>query len=100
MEIANIQRSTFEPMLGEEFALHGADSDTGLRLIRVDPLKGAASGREPFSLTFKGPVEPVYSQQNFTLSHAEFGALTLFMVPVGRDGDPVSGSVLYEAIFA
>lgn len=100
MELAQIQRSTFEPIQGEEFALQGVGGECGLRLVRVNQLKGTGSGRAPFSLLFQGPADPVYSQQNFTLSHADIGEVTLFMVPVGRDGDPVSGPVLYEAIIA
>lgn len=101
VDLRDIQRSTFEPLLGETFALQTADGKRAdVHLIKVTPLKGARVQREPFSLTFRGPAEVLFPQQLFTLFHAGTGAVTLFMVPVGREGDAPSGPVHYEAIFA
>jgi hypothetical protein len=51
--------------------------------------------REPFSLTFAGPREPLLGQGTYTLSHPTLGEFDLFIVPVERDAD----GMRYEAVF-
>jgi len=55
-----------------------------------------AGFRAPFSLTFRGPGEFVLPQRIYHLEHEEMGALTIFLVPIGPDGEGMQ----YEAIFA
>lgn len=51
--------------------------------------------RAPFSVTFRGPVEPWLEQQICAVEHAELGRLELFLVPLGPDGK----GMRYEAVF-
>ena len=100
MEAGDIPRGTFAPLQGEAFV---AESDAGrhsLRLLRVERLRNGSPAREPFSVLFQGPAEPVIPQQTFTLAHDALGRIAVFLVPVGRDGDPRRGPVLYEAVFS
>lgn len=53
------------------------------------------SGRQPFSVLFKGPPEPLLPQRTYRLRNDELGELELFLVPVGADAEAVD----YEAIF-
>jgi hypothetical protein len=55
-----------------------------------------ATARTPFSLVFKGPVDPVLGQQMYPLVHAELGELEIFIVPIGQD----DSGTRYEAVFA
>jgi hypothetical protein len=52
--------------------------------------------REPFSLLFVGPADPLLPQATFLLTHPTLGELPVFLVPVGQD----AGGVRYEAVFA
>lgn len=52
--------------------------------------------REPFSLLFQGPSEPLLPQRIYPLRHEELGGLELFLVPIGRE----QAGVQYQAIFA
>lgn len=71
-----------------------------LRLGAVTPRPGGApgpGGREPFSLLFLGPREPVLPQRIYPLEHAELGRIDIFLVPVGPNAE---GAMQYEAIFS
>ena len=51
--------------------------------------------REPFSLVFRGPVNPWLLQATHAVEHAQLGRLELFLVPIGPD----EHGMRYEAIF-
>jgi hypothetical protein len=56
----------------------------------------AAHGRRtPFSLLFRGPLQPVMPQRMYTLEHPELGRFDLFLVPIGPDATGMQ----YEAVF-
>ena len=59
---------------------------------RTDP---AVAGNQTFCLRFRGPAQPRLAQDTYALAHPRFGALEIFLVPVGRP-DPAAG--LYEAV--
>ncbi len=52
--------------------------------------------RQPFSLLFSGPKQPVLSQATYRFVHQELGQLDIFIVPVGQDAQ----SVTYQAIYS
>jgi hypothetical protein len=64
---------------GEETA--GPDRDAGLRL--------------PFSILFRGPLDPLLPQKTYLFEHDELGSFDLFIVPIGRD----EAGTCYEAVF-
>ena len=66
-----------------------------LVLAECTRLGDGGTARVPFSLVFRGPVDPVLPQRTYPLRHAELGAFELFLVPVGRDATGTS----YEAVF-
>ena len=51
--------------------------------------------RDPFSLTFRGPLAPVLPQRIYSLQNERMGELQIFLVPIGPDGT----GMRYEAIF-
>ncbi|HWF81789.1 MAG TPA: hypothetical protein VN695_14505 [Streptosporangiaceae bacterium] len=60
------------------------------------------SFRQPFTLLFHGPIEPVLPQGIYRLEHHKLGVLELFIVPVGPDESPAPGesaAMRYEAVF-
>ena len=65
-------------------------------LIKVEPLKNYAKlKREPFSLLFTTTGNFVLPQRIYGLKHETLGAMSLFFVPVGREGDVTT----YQSIF-
>lgn len=93
----------FAPAVGEVFVLD--DRQAGrldLELLEartIDagaPASGSDGTRAPFSLLFRGPLEPALPQRIYRLEHEAVGALEIFIVPVARD----ASGVHYQAIFA
>ena len=90
-------RDEFSQCLGNSFRiLQDADEQIELDLIDVRGLRGTAGvdGR-PFSLLFRGPPAFIIPQNTYVMTHERLGALTIFIVPVGRTADGVH----YEAVF-
>lgn len=90
--------ASFEPHVGSSFQIRpgGADALT-LKLIEASAAGGDPSPkREPFSLVFVGPDEPLLEQAIYPVEHDELGQLTLFMVPLGPHKD---GGLRYEVVF-
>lgn len=72
-------------------------------LVDVTPARGYSSTfRQPFTVLFHGPIQPVLRQGIYRLEHDKLGALELFIVPVGPDEPPEPGApaaMRYEAVF-
>src|SRR5262245_56449791 len=49
--------------------------------------RGPAPRREPFSLYFLGPKQPVLPQATYTLRSTRESFEKLFIVPIGQDGE-------------
>jgi hypothetical protein len=88
---SDLTGTTFE-VLSDEFEGFSLE----LRVARA--LRGDSDAREPFSLIFVGPLEPVLQQSIRRLRHAELGELELFLVPVGPDQE--NTGIQYEAVFS
>jgi hypothetical protein len=86
---------SFSGLVGERFQLEDGGSPCEFMLTECTRLGGASLGRIPFSLLFRGPVDPVLPQRVYRMRHAEFGTLELFLVPIGREPD----GTIYEAVF-
>lgn len=90
------------PTVGSTYALDlGEYGALDLTLVAADGYgePSAASDpavREPFSLEFRGPLDPQLGQATYQLVHAELGSLAVFLVPVARDAE----GMRYQAIFA
>jgi hypothetical protein len=98
-DIGSLTHEQFEACLKQAFVLDaGDDRIVETVLDEVSP-KGAinprSDRRRPFSVIFRAPLEPLLPQQIYTLNNATLGSLSLFLVPIGPDGD----SMLYEAVF-
>ena len=95
--------NSFASVVGETFVLDAGDAGPlelellESRLHDPDaPAEDASGARAPFSLTFRGPAEPILPQRIYALEHPTLGTLEIFIVPIGRDEAGTS----YEAVFA
>ena len=93
----------FAPAVGETFALDAGEAgrlDLELLESRLHdpdaPAQDPSGTRAPFTLTFRGPVEPVLPQRIYHVEHDSVGSLEIFIVPIARND---SGTT-YEAVFA
>jgi hypothetical protein len=67
-----------------------------LTLTEVEPVRNYAKlEREPFSLLFTTKGDFVLPQRIYGLKHASLGTMSIFLVPVGREGDVTT----YQALF-
>ncbi len=89
------------PTVGSTYALDlGEYGALDLTLVAAEgygvPAASDGVAREPFSLEFRGPLDPQLGQATYQLVHAELGSLAVFLVPVARDAE----GMRYQAIFA
>jgi hypothetical protein len=89
----------FSDKVGQPFAIDEPDAPAiELTLIKAEPLPTynlPPVSRAPFSLIFTTTGDLVLMQRLYALRHAALGALPIFLVPIGKQGDTVS----YQAIF-
>jgi hypothetical protein len=95
--------NNFAPAVGEIFTLDAGDAgQIELELLESrlqdpdSPAEDASGARAPFTLTFRGPADPVLPQRIYELQHPTLATLEIFLVPIGRDEAGTS----YEAVFA
>ena len=90
-----IPKSIFAENLNTKFVFR-LDAEKTIELELTDISEaGSPPNLEQFSLLFRGPAEFYLPQQIYPLEHERIGALSIFLVPTGRDEDGFE----YEAIF-
>jgi hypothetical protein len=95
VDLGALTLATFEPLVGDAFAVVVEPATIELVLESATTLGARPGGRDPFTLEFRGPSEPLLAQATYALEHADLGVLEIFIVPLGRD----AGGTSYEAIF-
>jgi len=89
----------FADKVGEVFVIDEPDVPAiPLTLTEARPLParyGLPGMRPPFSLVFLGKDPRVLPQKLYRLEQGELGAVTIFLVPIGKDAQGVS----YQATF-
>ena|ERR1700722_13971928 len=89
-------RSRFTPFLGSTFRITGAGDDTDVVLTEISDLRPVARANDNrrFALLFTAPHGHGPADGTRTFSHDGFGAIDLFISPVGAG----TGTRHYEAI--
>lgn len=97
--LRKLTRDDFTGCLGETFVIRVPEApEIDLRLAEANTTGGDSDDREPFSLIFLGPAEPILQQAIYPLEHESLGTISLFLVPVGPD--PTRSHIQYEAVFS
>lgn len=92
----DITLADFSDLVHREFPVTTPAGRIIMTLTAATPLPGGIpGGREPFSLTFRAPAQPLLPQSMYTFEHPSRGPLAIFIVPIGQDRDGVT----YEAVF-
>lgn len=95
--LQDLTHASFEEHLDTPFRVHfGGEAPLEVVLFQVR-LHEAHGGprKQPFSLYFRGPRQPVLPQQIYRLEHDRMGTMEVFLVPIGPDGQGMG----YEAVF-
>jgi hypothetical protein len=97
MNLAELQRETFEPHVKETFRVAAGDVGFDAELIEVSPVGETVGpqGRHAFSVVFRGPRDVLIEQCICRVEHGELGVMDLFLVPIGPDDE----GMRYEAVF-
>jgi hypothetical protein len=98
--VEDFTSATFADRVGESFLATPADGPPFELVVVASDLRDGgerpASMRAPFSVVFAARDGHLARQQLFTFEHRELGTFTLFLVPIGPDGEAMQ----YEAVFA
>jgi hypothetical protein len=97
MTTEQLTRELFTDKVGQIWVLDEAEAPpVELTLTAMEPLKNYAKlTREPFSLLFTSRGDLVLPQRLYALRHGTLGPMSIFLVPVGREGDVTT----YQAVF-
>jgi hypothetical protein len=94
----------FAPRVGEGFDVGVDEESKTVPMVLAEASEGTEAGgagpdgeqRLQFSLVFRGPQAPLLPQGTYRVTHPDMGAIALFLVPLGPDGE----GMRYEAAFA
>ena len=99
MELSDVTVETFAGREGQRFWIRFSDGTLELTLAAVEGQPehwGSTEAREPFSITFHGPLEHVLPPRIWPVEHEELGRLEMFVVPIGPEAD----AMRYQAVFS
>ena len=90
-----------QALVGIDFIRRNDDgADVTLRLVEATKLKrdprAGDEGDRPFSLVFRGPVNPRLTQGMHALENPHCPFHGIFLVPIGQDDEGFT----YEAVFS
>ncbi len=87
----------FEEQVSRTFLIKVEDTDVEAGLVDCRSLESDAEEgrRKPFSLLFRGPLEPVLPQQIYEVRSEQTELMEIFLVPIG----PGKVGMRYEAVF-
>jgi hypothetical protein len=90
---------TFSGRINERFRISADESGVVDAILTeattADAAEATLGTRVPFSLVFRGPLEPILPQRIYRFEHDALGEFDLFIVPIGPD----ESGMQYEAVF-
>ena len=81
-----LSMASFKSQLGTSFVINNQASKVKVTLVGVTNFasrKQTATGKEGFSLLFRGPQETTLKQDTYVIEHKELGMFSFLIVPVG-----------------
>ena len=90
-----VEKAAFAENISTKFLLRTDDGNAvELELTKIREIE-SEPGHEQFALIFSGPGTIYVPQRTYQLEHERMGAITLFLVPIGKD----ENGFIYEAVF-
>jgi hypothetical protein len=95
--LQNLAYDVFAKLVNQKFSLIHDSGRLDVELIECKTLNAQVRDghREPFSLIFRGPAQPLLPQRIYSFDFGELGRSDIFIVPIGRDAI----GMRYEAVF-
>jgi len=92
--IEHLHSKDFSEQLNTSFQLQtNGPEPLAMTLIEVSE-RNDSPRLEQFVLLFRGPLSPCLPQRIYPLEHGQLGSLSLFLVPLGPDGEGMT----YQAV--
>lgn len=95
---SELTKAAFHAQLNTQFRIHYDKRQTLVKLVEVADLahrKGSRSGKEGFSLLFRGSQSSALRQNTYRIDHDELGSFSFLIVPVPGKNKNV---ICYEAV--
>lgn len=91
-----LRKEDFEPLVGQKIKVYKDESGSELEVKEVVATRSPSPrATEPFRIVLRSRDGWVAAQGMFRIEHPTLGALELFAVPIGPDGE----GLCYEIIF-
>jgi Domain of unknown function (DUF6916) len=84
---AHLRRSTYLPLMGQQFSLGWWGSSSSVMLASIADLPYLKGREDAFSLTFLGEAATPPEGAPVALRHPKLGRFELFLAPIGRETD-------------
>jgi hypothetical protein len=99
-DLKTLTHAQFESCVHQPFHIDGKNAGPiEAELIEVETrgvLDPGIQRRRPFSVIFRGPMEPILPQSIYAMKNEILGNLEVFLVPIGPD----KHGMRYEAVFS
>lgn len=95
LDLAKIQCADFAAYVNQDFEITTSAGPLVLQLVEARPRTAPDAGRDPFTLTFRGPPPLRLPQGIYRLNNAQMGEMEIFLVQIAAD----ETSSTIEAVF-
>lgn len=95
---AGLSKAAFESQLNTKFLINQDAAKVAVTLVNVTNLasrKETRTGKEGFSLVFRGPKETALQQNTYVIEHETLGMFSFLIVPIRARDDRAAH---YEAV--
>lgn len=85
LDLAKVQCADFAACVNQDFEIATSAGPLVLQLFEARPRTAPDAGRDPFTLTFRGPPPLRLPQGIYRLNNAQMGEMEIFLVQIAAD---------------
>lgn len=95
LDLAKVQCADFAACVNQDFEIATKGAPLVLQLFEARSRPAPDDGRDPFTVTFRGPASLRLPQGIYRMSNSQLGEMEIFLVQIAADQD----SSTFEAVF-
>jgi hypothetical protein len=95
LDLAKVQCADFAACVNQDFEVATSAGPVVLQLVETHSRTAPDAGRDPFTLTFRGPPPLRLPQGIYKMNNAQLGEMEIFLVQIAAD----QTSSTIEAVF-
>ena len=95
LDLAKVQCADFAACVNQDFQIVTDAGPVVLQLVEARSQTAPDAGRDPFTLTFRGPPPLRLPQGIYKMSNAQMGEMEIFLVQIAAN----QTSSTFEAVF-